>query len=161
MRCPQIILILYRSFRRPRRHDVCVIRETPVEMHSPASITSRPARSGADFLLSVMYQTGYLVPKDMNRAWSLCKRAATKGDTHAQMTLKTIIERSDRSNPFFQSSLEWFVKSDQCAVPEGWHHAAVVLATEETEDNVDQTCFSTNVLLGLVIYLPSIILLSI
>ncbi|HEY9734468.1 MAG TPA: tetratricopeptide repeat protein [Drouetiella sp.] len=107
-------------------------------MHSPASITSGPARSGADFLLSVMYQTGYRVPKDMERAWSLCRRAATKGDTHAQMTLKTIIERSDRSNPFFQSSLEWFVKSEQCDVPEGWHHAAVVLATEETEENVDQ-----------------------
>lgn len=105
------------------------------------AITACPVpelRAGADFLLSVMYQTGYLVPRNIHRAWGLCRRAATKGYIQAQMTLKTIVERSDSSNPFFQSSLDWFVHADNCVVPEGWHQAAVRLTMEATENNHDQ-----------------------
>lgn len=92
--------------------------------------TPRPA---ADFLLSVMYQTGYLVPRNMNKSWQYCKRAASRGYSVAQLTLKEIIEKAGPDNPFFRESLDWFVRAEHCVVPEAWHHAALFLSSQSGE----------------------------
>ncbi len=92
----------------------------------------RSSRPDADFLLSVLHQTGYLVRKDLKKAWNYCRRAATKGSFIAQMTLKEIIEKADQSNPFFQPSLDWFIQAEDCFVPEAWHHAALLLTLDSS-----------------------------
>lgn len=84
--------------------------------------------ASADFLLCVLHQSGYLVPQDLRRALKLCKQAASKGSLEAQKTLATILEKSDFDNPFFAEAFDWFVTTTNCAVPEGLHTAANLLA---------------------------------
>lgn len=91
------------------------------------------ARPAADFLLSIMYQTGYLVPRNIDKSWQYCKRAATRGYSVAQLTLKEIIEKAGPDNPFFHESLDWFVRAEQCVVPEAWHYAAVLLSSRSEQ----------------------------
>lgn len=103
------------------------------------SNTTNPA---ADFLLSVMYQTGYLVPRNIEKAWFYCERAATRGSSLAQMTLKNIIEKSDSENRFFQQSLNWFVEAKECTVPEAWYQAAILLTNEPQENQNSEQIMS-------------------